>query len=195
MRACLSLATIGLLIVGCGKRDADTADADTADEPAPAPVTTPVPVSGTATGEGKSLKLGWGIAMWDDKKDGELVLGFLESAPSSDDLKEITSNKSLFMGVFLDDPFVQINIEFKKDSEGKPDIGKPDYHAVLYAKFGEKGPMTLNRYASSGGVISLAGELAPGGQVEGRLQGTDTFEVPDDVRKYEWDITVDLPVE
>ncbi len=181
-----------MLYTGCGKPDPATDEPEAKPEPAAAAVA----ASGSATGEGKTMEVGWGIAMWDEKEDSaELVLGFLGGEPTPEDLKKITSNKSLFMGVFLKDPLFQISIEFKNGEDGNPDISKPDFYSVLYSNFGDKGPMTLNRSAGDDGSITLTGELAPGGNVKGRLEGKDRFEMKDDVRNYDWDITVDLPVE
>jgi hypothetical protein len=157
--------------------------------------TVSVPVTGSATGENKSVDFGWGIAMWDDKEKGRLIIGLMEKKPSDKDLNGIIAKKSLFMGAFMDEPMVQFGIEFDA-SGGAPDIAKPGYHMVLFNNFGGKGPMTLNRSANSaGGEIRLQGDLTPGGHVTGRISGSDKFEIGDDKRQYQWEVTIDLPIE
>ena len=153
----------------------------------------PSSVSGIANGEGRSLKVEWGIALWDGEEK-KLILGFLESDPPAEKLAAMKENKSLFMGVFLEVPIIQITLDLA-EKDGVPDLSSPRFWRILYNNFGDKGPMTLNHAGNNTDmVVEVTGNPTSGGRVTGRFKGKDSFEMTDDKRYYNWDITFDLIV-
>ncbi|MDH3628909.1 MAG: hypothetical protein OEV00_15595 [Acidobacteriota bacterium] len=153
-----------------------------------------VSTMGSATGVGRTVEFGWGIAVWDDEDRGKLIVGLLESKPSDEDIASIVEKKSLFMSLFrLAEPMLEFTIHFDS-SDGTPDISKPTSRSALFVNFDDRGPMTLSRTVNTAGrEVHLDGSLNAG-IIHGRLVGTDTFEIGDDRREYEWDVNIELPV-
>jgi len=151
--------------------------------------------AGAATGAGNTVELGWGIALWDDEDQGKLIIGLMQSKPSDEDIARIIETKSLFMSLYrLDDPMLEFQIYFDA-SGGTANIAKPRSRTALFVNFDDKGPMTLSRSVGhADGDIKLQGTLQPGGLVQGRIVGSDKFEVGDDRRTYQWDVAIELPV-
>ncbi len=76
-----------------------------------------------------------------------------------------------------------------------PDLSSPRFWRILYNNFGDKGPMTLNQASNNPDmVVEVTGNPSSGGKVTGRFKGKDSFEMTDDKRYYNWDITFDLIV-
>ena len=151
----------------------------------------PLRVTGSVLGEGKSFKAGWGMAIWNEEKK-ELVVGFLESEPMAEVMEKMKGYKSVVGGgVALSVPIVEVTVKLE-EKEGTP---SPSYYRMVFHNFGDKGPMTLNLNADFGErVVEVSGNIKSGGNVKGRFQGKDRFEIGEDIRAYSWNLEFDLPV-
>ena len=174
------LPLVLLLGFGCSPDSSESAK-NSSVHPLPLPETlTP----GTAIGQGKLFKSGWSIAVWDNSVGGELIVGFLESEPTKNELSGIKKH-GLFLAVHRTVPLIEFAIGFE-EKNGGPDVTSPRYCNITYDNFG-KGHRTLYNPIDQSNVVQISGDLKSGGKVKGRFIGTSD--------EYGWNFTFDLPVQ